>query len=76
MLKRRLSALDSSFTPRSRLLAVAITLKPFARLHLVAELGNRQRLLGEDRDQRVLHVGGDARQLLDAGDPPLAPWRA
>ena len=29
VLKRRLSALDNSFTPRSRLFAVAITLNPF-----------------------------------------------
>ena len=30
MLKRRRSALERSLTPRSRLLAVAITLKPFS----------------------------------------------
>ena len=39
-----------------------------ARLHLGVEFGDRQRLLGEDRDQRVLHLGGHARQFLDARD--------
>ncbi len=39
-----------------------------ARLDLVAELGHRQRLLGQDRDQRVLHVGRHPGQLLDPGD--------
>ena len=37
------------------------------RLHLLPQLRYRQRLLGQDRDQRVLHVGRDAGQLLDAG---------
>ena len=68
VLKRRRSALDSSLTPRSRSLAVAITLKPRTACDLAAELGDRQRLLRQDRDQRVLHVGRDAGQLLDAGD--------
>ncbi len=38
-------------TPRSRSLAVAMRLKPLDRLHLVAELRDRQRLLRQDRDQ-------------------------
>ncbi len=63
-----------------------------ARLHLGIQLGDRQRLLGKDRDERVLNVGGNARQLLDAGDlavlhrahqraerparQPMGPWPA
>ena len=71
VLKRRRSALDSSLTPRSRSLAVAMRLKPADGLHLAAQLRHRQRLLGQDRDQRVLHVGRDAGQLLDPGDRAL-----
>src|SRR5215831_12270581 len=33
-----------------------------ARLHLLAELGDRDGLLGEEGDERVLDVRGDARQ--------------
>ena len=36
-------------------------------LHLLPQLGDGQRLLRQDRDQRVLHVGRDAGQLLDPG---------
>ena len=43
-----------------------------ARLHLGVQLGDRQRLLRKDGDQRVLHLGGDARQLLDARELALA----
>ena len=39
MLKRRRSALDSSFTPRSRSFAVAITLKPLAAWTSVSSSG-------------------------------------
>src|SRR5436853_72159 len=42
-----------------------------ARLHLVAELRNRQRLLRQDRDQRILHIRGHPSELFDAGDPAL-----
>ena len=42
-----------------------------ARLDLLAELGDRQRLLRQDADQRVLHVGRDPRQLLDAHEPAV-----
>ena len=65
VLNRRRSALDSSLTPRSRSLAVAMRLKPRTAWTSCAQLRDRQRLLGQDRDQRVLHVGGDAGQLLD-----------
>jgi hypothetical protein len=68
VLNRRRSALDSSFTPRSRSLAVAMTLKPRDRLQLTFELRDRQRLLGQDGDQRVLHVRGHPGQLLDPRD--------
>ncbi|MPM57272.1 hypothetical protein SDC9_104094 [bioreactor metagenome] len=40
------------------------------RLHLAFQLGHGQRLFGKHRDQRVLHVGGNARELLDACDLP------
>ena len=68
MLKRRRSALDSSLTPRSRSLAVAMTLKPRCGLHLDAEFGDGQGLLGQDGDEGVLDVGGDAGELFDAGE--------
>ena len=42
-------------------------------LDLLVELGDRERLLGQDRDQRVLHVGRDPRQLLDARELARAP---
>src|SRR5690606_23730473 len=40
-------------------------------LHLDAEFGHRQGLLRQDGDQRVLHVGGDAGEFLDAGQAAL-----
>ena len=38
------------------------------RLHLAGQLRHGQGLLAEHRDQRVLHVAGHARELLDAND--------
>ena len=70
VLKRRLSADDSSLTPRSRLLAVAMTLKPLRAWTSVLSSAIGQRLLRQDGDQRVLHVGRDPRQLLEPRDMP------
>ena len=72
VLKRRRSALDSSLTPRSRSLAVAMRLKPWTAGDLGVELGDRQHLLRQDGDQGVLHLGGHAGQLLDADEAPGA----
>jgi hypothetical protein len=47
-------------------------IEPLASLRLVAELGDGQRLLREDGNERVLHIGGNARQLLHARNPPFA----
>ena len=66
MLNRRRRALDSSLMPRSRSLAVAMRLKPAHGGDLGVELGDRQHLLRQDRDERVLDLRGHARQLLDA----------
>ena len=44
-------------------------------LHLVVELGDRQVLLRQDRDEGVLHVGRDAGQLLDADERPVSMAR-
>ena len=43
------------------------------RLHLLVQLGDRQRLFRQDGDECVLHVGRNARQLLDAGDDRPEP---
>ena len=40
-------------------------------LHFVVELGDGEGLFGQDGDQRILHVGGDAGQFLHAGDAAL-----
>ncbi|CCB76392.1 exported protein of unknown function [Streptantibioticus cattleyicolor NRRL 8057 = DSM 46488] len=45
--------------------------EPAHRHHLLAQLRYRQCLLGEHSDQRVLHVGGDPGQLLDAREPAV-----
>ena len=40
-------------------------------LHLTGQLGDRQHLLAEHGDERVLHITRHARQLLDAHDGTL-----
>src|SRR5262249_47460338 len=40
----------------------------FGGLDFFVEFGNRQSLFREDGYQRVLHIRGNARQFLDAGD--------
>ena len=66
VLNRRRSAPDSSLTPRSRSLAVAIEVEAVHGRDLGVQLGHGQHLLGQDRDERVLHLGRHAGELLDA----------
>ena len=73
VLNRRRSALDSSLTPRSRSLAVAMTLKPLRACTSVPSSGIGSVFSDRIGDQRVLHVGRDAGQLLDPGDRARRP---
>ena len=41
-------------------------------LHFIVQLGDGQQLFRQDGDQRVLHVGGNAGQLFDAGNLAVA----
>ncbi|MGR7000015.1 hypothetical protein ACU686_21085 [Yinghuangia aomiensis] len=70
-LNRRLSAADISETPRSRRFAVAISVNPGAACTwaspVPAKPGDRDPAFGEQRDQRVLHLGQAAGHLFDAG---------
>ena len=67
MLNRRLRAADMSLTPRSRVLAVAITENPLAAGDLGGQLRHGNPLLRQQRDHRVLHFGGAAGDFLEPG---------
>ena len=46
--------------------------EPAHRRHLGVQLGHRQHLLGQDRDERVLHLRGHPGELLDPDQAPGA----
>ncbi len=61
-------ALDSSLTPLSRLLAVAITLNPLLACTSVLSSGMGRVFSERIVIKRILHFAGNARHLLDAAD--------
>ena len=67
ILKRRLRAADMSLTPRSRVLAVAITENPFLGGKFGGQLRHRDPLLRQQGNHRVLHLRGAARDFLEPG---------
>ena len=75
-LKRRFSAEDSSLTPLSRLLAVAMTLKPRAGVDGSVQLRDRHHLFRQHGDQRVLHVASPCASAPRGGRACRPPWRA
>ncbi len=58
-LKRRLSALDISWTPRVAQIGGGDHVEAGHRAgnRVEPKLGKRERLFGQDRDQRILHLG-------------------
>ena len=71
MLKRRVQGAGQFVDALVAVVGGGDDVEALARLDLRVQFGDGQGLLGEDGDQGVLHLGGDAGQLLDAGDLAL-----
>ena len=72
MLNRRFNAADMSFTPRSRVLAVAMIENPRWPATSVASSGTEMRFSDSKRDHGVLHFRGAAGDFLEAGELPAS----